>query len=149
MEFSAMRGIILKDDKLVVMERVKDGRHYCVFPGGGLEVGETFEECVERELLEEFGIVVKARKMIYVYERGDKAQGFFTLDWVSGDIHITDGEEYQADRNRGSYNPTMISLNDFEKMNLVPREVGKQLLADIEEYGRELDRETIRIEALD
>lgn len=144
-----MRGIILKDDKLVVMERHNKGRHYCTFPGGGLEIGETFEECVERELLEEFGIIVKARKMIYAYERHDKIQGFFTLDWISGDIHITDGEEYQQDRNRGQYNPTMISLNDFDKMNLVPQEVAHQLLKDINTYGPELDRDLLRIQALD
>ncbi len=149
MNFKSMRGIILKDNKLAVMQRIKDGREYCVFPGGGIEEGESFEECVERELMEEFGIVVKARKMIYAYERNDSIQGFFVLDWISGEIHKTDGEEYQEDRNRGIYNPTMINIEEFEKMNLVPIEVGVQLREDLKVYGVSLDRELLRIVALD
>lgn len=77
-----MRGIIIKDNKLAVLQRVKDGWEYCMFPGGGLEKNESFEKCVERELMEEFGIVVKARKKIYAYERKDKIEGFFVLDWI-------------------------------------------------------------------
>lgn len=42
----------------------------------------------------------------------------------------------------------MISLNSFEKMNLVPIEVERQLLQDIKTYGVELDRELIKIKAL-
>lgn len=149
MEFVSIRGIILKDNKLVVMERIKDNRHYCVFPGGHLEAGESFEECIVRELMEEFGIVVKPKKMIYSYEREDSLQGFYVLDWVSGNIHKTDGEEYQENRNKGVYNPTMININDFEKMNLVPIEVSRQLLNDIQKYGLELNRDLLKIKSLD
>ena len=38
------RAIIIKDGKLALMERRKNGRHYWVYPGGGLEGNETKEE---------------------------------------------------------------------------------------------------------
>ena len=47
-------------------------------PGGSLELGETLEEGVARELLEETGLVVRAVELIEVFERivpGETDQG--------------------------------------------------------------------------
>ena len=123
------------------MEREKNGRKYCTFPGGHTEENETNEECVVRELMEEFGIVVKPRKLIYGFESKGVWQGFFVLDWISGDIHRTDGEEYQKNRNNGTYNPTMINLNELTIKNLVPEEVRNQLISDLKIFGEKLNRE--------
>jgi len=130
MEINNCRAIIVRDGKLVVMERFKDGKHYCVFPGGRLEKNESYEECVTRELMEEFGITVKPVKMLYKFYIKGNIQAFFWCEWLSGDIHITDGEEYQADRNRGEYNPTTILLSQTEEKNLVPKEIVKQFKID-------------------
>ncbi len=49
--------IIVKDGNVLVMRRI--GAHEAgtwAFPGGHLEMGETFKECVERETFEEVGI---------------------------------------------------------------------------------------------
>lgn len=145
MKFSSCRGIIIRDNKLVVMQREKKGRKYCTFPGGHVEENETNEECVVRELMEEFGIVVKPRKLIYGFESKGSMQGFFVLDWISGDIHKTDGEEYKEDRNNGFYNPTMIDLSELVEKNLVPEEIRDLLLNDLKTYGKELNREYLVI----
>ncbi len=145
MKFSSCRGIIIKDNKLVVMQREKKGRRYCTFPGGHVEGNETNEECVVRELMEEFGIVVKPRRLIYGFESNGAMQGFFVLDWISGDIHKTDGEEYQENRKNGFYNPTMIDLSKLVEKNLVPEEIRDLLLNDLKTYGKELNREYIVI----
>lgn len=54
----ACRAILKKDDKYCLMHLTK----YNIFttPGGRIEENETLEECLEREVLEETGIVVKA-----------------------------------------------------------------------------------------
>lgn len=53
-------GIIQQDGKTLIAKR-KSGSHLAgkwEFPGGKLEVGETPENCLKRELKEEFGIIV-------------------------------------------------------------------------------------------
>ena len=50
------RGIVCKDDLYLVV-RLKEWDIY-TFPGGGLEENETLEECCQREVLEETGIII-------------------------------------------------------------------------------------------
>jgi len=59
-------GILMNEagDVLVSDEFIR-GNYFTKFPGGGLEFGEGTRECVEREFLEETGLVVKAGEHIY------------------------------------------------------------------------------------
>lgn len=45
--------VIDEVNHILLMHRVNNGREYWVFPGGSIEVGETPEEAVLRELKEE------------------------------------------------------------------------------------------------
>ncbi|MFI9507503.1 NUDIX domain-containing protein [Nocardia sp. NPDC052566] len=53
---------VFRDRKLLVVRRVPDDYHGGMYelPGGGVESGETFAECVARELLEETGLRVRS-----------------------------------------------------------------------------------------
>ena len=53
------RGIVVKDGKILV-SREETG--IVMIPGGGLEEGETLEECCRRELEEETGYTVEPEK---------------------------------------------------------------------------------------
>lgn len=50
---------------LLVQQMTKRGAVIWNFPGGGVEMGETFEEAVIREVLEETGFHVKIVKKVY------------------------------------------------------------------------------------
>ena len=53
----ASRGLVIDGDKILLSYEVNTDVY--MSPGGGLEVGETLEECCVRELLEETGYKVK------------------------------------------------------------------------------------------
>lgn len=53
----ACRGIVIKDSRMLISHETNVD-HYLI-PGGGLEAGETLEECCAREICEETGYVVK------------------------------------------------------------------------------------------
>ena len=64
------RAIIIDGDEVLLMFRrkIKDGivNEYYAIPGGGKEENETIEECVIREIKEEFNLDIEERKATYL-----------------------------------------------------------------------------------
>lgn len=61
-----VRSVVFKDGKLLmVRERLDNG---WTLPGGWVDVGNVPSQAAERETLEEAGYIVKARKIIGVYD---------------------------------------------------------------------------------
>lgn len=54
------RGIVVKEGKILVSREETTGT--VMIPGGGLEAGETREECCRRELEEETGYTIEPEK---------------------------------------------------------------------------------------
>lgn len=69
-------AIIRKGNKVLIARRAPGEKlaGFWEFPGGKVEEGETLQECLERELQEEFGIITKSGKVlvssIYEYAHG-------------------------------------------------------------------------------
>ena len=60
------QGAILRDDHLLMIRHRhhEDGRTYWLVPGGGLEPGESEEDCVRREMREETGLDVQVLRLL-------------------------------------------------------------------------------------
>jgi ADP-ribose pyrophosphatase YjhB (NUDIX family) len=66
-----VRGAVVRDGKILLVQEVTDG---CwSLPGGWADLGESPLEMVEREVLEESGMRVKARKVVAVYDANNFA----------------------------------------------------------------------------
>jgi 8-oxo-dGTP diphosphatase len=62
-------GVIIKDDCVLMIQRGKEpGRGRWSIPGGRLRVGECLRDGVEREVLEECGIRIRAGDVLNVGE---------------------------------------------------------------------------------
>lgn len=65
---SAARAVVICNGSLLATKmRDKRGVYY-ILPGGGQQHGETLEEAVKRECLEEVGLKVNVVKLLYVRE---------------------------------------------------------------------------------
>src|SRR5687767_9475682 len=85
-------GVVLRDGKVLLIQRGKEplkGRW--VIPGGTVEVGETLEEAVAREVREETGIEVRAREVVLVFDRIERSGNevlyhYVIIDYLCEDL---------------------------------------------------------------
>lgn len=73
----AIYGIIIQKDK-ILLSRQWDGYD---FPGGGIDLGETFEEALVREVWEETGLKVAMKNFVLSEE------SFFKMPFNRGYVH--------------------------------------------------------------
>lgn len=133
-------GIIPMDGGFALMHRtgnkVSGILDYHVFPGGGLEEGETLEEGTAREIKEEFGIDVKVKEKIYELDNGEvnKKEYFFLCEYVSGKLGTGTGPEFNKDpkyADRGDFTPEIIKREEIDKINLLPYEIKDKFVEDV------------------
>lgn len=61
------QGAIILDDHILLIQHKQhsNGRTYWVFPGGGIEPGESEEECILREMKEETNLEVAVEELLF------------------------------------------------------------------------------------
>lgn len=62
-----VRGAVFRDNKILMVREIIDGGW--TLPGGWADPIETPSKAIEREVFEESGFVVKAKKVLAVYDR--------------------------------------------------------------------------------
>jgi ADP-ribose pyrophosphatase YjhB (NUDIX family) len=92
----AAGGIILKDDDiLLVRYDAADGGSYLVGPGGALDWGENAVQAIIRETMEETGVVVRPRRLLWIEDfqcaRFKMCKIWMLCDVVSGRVVPTAG----------------------------------------------------------
>jgi 8-oxo-dGTP pyrophosphatase MutT (NUDIX family) len=60
------QGAIIQDHHVLLLKQMEraSGRSYWQIPGGGIELDETEEQCVQREMLEETGLSVQVHSLL-------------------------------------------------------------------------------------
>lgn len=128
----AARIIVENENKeILVIQRTDNGK--IGIPAGSLEEGETIEECIKREVMEETGIKILDLEVIGIstnpatesveYQNGDKIQ-YFTVEFFSnnweGTIEVHDHKEVKQAKFVGIENIKKLPLNErsaFESLN--------------------------------
>jgi 8-oxo-dGTP diphosphatase len=87
----SVAGIVVRDDDRVLVIKRDDNGHWEA-PGGVLELGESFEAGVQREVLEETGLAVVVERLTGVYK--NLAHGIVALVYrcrpAEGQPHATE-----------------------------------------------------------
>ena len=125
--------ILIEDDKVALIERHRAGLEYYVFPGGGVDIGETSEQAAIREAMEELGVEVAIRQEVAVIHFDQSTQVYFLVDRVSGEFGTGTGEEYTnsdpGDPQEGVYVPVWMSMDELQNQEKVfPANLAKLVL---------------------
>ena len=114
-----MGAVVFKEDKVLLVLRGKPpAEKQWSIPGGCVELGETLQEAAEREIAEEAGIVIQAKKPIYTFdvierdENGDIRFHYVIVDlaadYVSGELRAGDD----------AVDVSWVSLKDLKNLNV-------------------------------
>ncbi len=94
-------AIIFRRNRILMAQRGKDPlKGWWSLPGGALELGESLEDAVRREVLEETGLQVEPVKLFEVFERimrdanGAPEYHYVLIDYV---CRVTGGELFPGD----------------------------------------------------
>ena len=111
-------GILEEDNKVLLIEHTKNNRSYWLLPGGGVDWGESIEEAVEREFLEETNLKVKIEEFLFISETlaPDKSKHvinlYFRVRRESGEMALGD-EGILSDLR-------FFTLDEIEKIKIYP-----------------------------
>lgn len=110
------RAIIVLDNKLLVFFRKKiiDNQvfTYYAIPGGHVEVGETLEETVIRELKEEMNIDIEVLCYLGKIEIDNKEEYYFHCKMVGGQLKFG-GEELDRCNDSDYYEIRWIGVDEI------------------------------------
>ena len=76
----AVRAVILRDDRLLLVNAWKGQTHLWCAPGGGVELHQALPEALAREVREETGLVVEVGDPCLVNEFHDPSGPFHQVD---------------------------------------------------------------------
>lgn len=136
-------AIVIHNDCLLLMHRIKGVKEYYVLPGGTVEAGEDIQSAAVREVQEETSIVVKPGNLVYHLQVTSdemlshcKEEYYFLCDYVQGTPQLEfDAIEQQRINQNNSYQPMWVSLNQIKDLLIYPLEV-RDLLADAIEKNK-------------
>ena len=110
--------VLIQGDKVALIERHRAGLDYFVFPGGGVDEGETPEQAAIREAMEELGIEIAIRQKVAEIQMGQKSnQVYFLVEQMGGEFGTGTGEEYTdsdpSDPDEGIYIPVWMAIEEL------------------------------------
>lgn len=111
-------AILIKDGLILIAKRKNNDKlaNKWEFPGGKIEPGETAEECLKREIQEEFKINIRVGaffgESIYHYPHAEIQLLAYWTYWESGNIESTAHDEYK-----------WISIGELDNYDFAPADI--------------------------
>ncbi len=126
-----VRAIVIRNRKILVIERRLPNESYLVFPGGGVELKDRSERiALKRECIEEAGVNIDILSKVWERTFCKQTEIFYLCDIGNQKIQKGNGPEY--DKNnlnyKGTHKPKWISLKKLKNYDLKPTELKNFLI---------------------
>ena len=134
--------VLIKENQVALIEGHRAGLDYFVFPGGGVDEGETPEQAAIRETMEELGIEVKIKQKVAEINLGPKSrQVYFLVEHVSGEFGTGTGEEFTDsdpnDPDEGIYVAIWMPIAELPRhTNIYPVDLAKLVVKSVRDGWR-------------
>lgn len=93
----SVAGIVIKDNKVLLARHTYgDGKGLLIIPGGYVEYGESPQEAVKREFLEETNIIVEPKKIIGIRFNQHDWYVVFSAEYISGEASSDNDENSEV-----------------------------------------------------
>ena len=132
--------MIVQNGAVALIERVRDGRTYYLFPGGGVEEGETLEQAAVREAREELGVEVELGPVRYEETFADVPFVFFDAHIVAGRFgsglwpdHADRDDDERA--RAGTYEAVWMPLEELARADVRPWSLAELLVHSAAGHG--------------
>jgi 8-oxo-dGTP diphosphatase len=95
-------GICIENDKVLMLKHEPGFGmpYFWLPPGGGIEMGETMENALQREFLEETGLEIKVGKLLFINQfvhlPFHAIEFFFLVEVIGGKLSIGYDPEFSA-----------------------------------------------------
>ena len=120
------RVILLENNTVLLIKRVKNNRTYYVFPGGKAEGDETPEMTAMREAYEELGVQVQLGGCFETIRFCEVEQYYFFATIVSGKLGTGQAEEFIT--GEGTYELEWLLVEELNKYPIIPVEIVDRLM---------------------
>lgn len=110
-------AVMLHGQELLLVKRLQRHREYWTLPGGGVEPGETVEQALLREILEETGLVIDAAQFLFNLTNRGRIERYFLCTSPTKAVLLA-GEELtrQSINNRDTL--TWVPVNAIAELDL-------------------------------
>jgi 8-oxo-dGTP diphosphatase len=131
--------IMIKDNEVLLIHRFKNDEEYWVFPGGSVDEGETVEEAVVREVLEETSMPTEVDKLLYEHHYETSDQYYYLCKYTSGEPILGNAIEKKRMEKSTSdiYVPEWVAIEQLPNMLVYPLEVRDWLIEDLKSGFKE------------